>query len=287
MGTIQIDALSKSYGANKVVRNISFSVKQGEIFALLGVNGAGKTTTLECIEGLRKADQGKILIEGKIGVQLQSSSLPLNIKASEALHLFSKWSKTPINTEMTTALGLDELKNKQYHTMSAGQKRRLHLALALVGDPDILFLDEPTAGLDVEGRIALHQEIRQLKQKGKTIIMASHDMAEVEELCDRIAILKDGEIAFIGTSIELTSQIQTQKKILIKTSSTLHPHDFIHCMYREEDQGYQVFVTEKLSEALFELLSKAKDQAILVFDVRIEHASLEQSFITVSKEVKQ
>jgi len=170
--------------------------------------------------------------------------------------------------------------------MSAGQKRRLHLALALIGNPDIIFLDEPTAGLDVEGRVSLHKEIRKLKEKGKTIIMASHDMAEVEELCDRIAILKDGEIAFIGTSIELTSRVQSQKKILLKTDKPLNDHVFSHCVYVEAGQGYQVFMADTIGNALYELLDRAKELNSNILDIRIEHASLEQSFIDVSKEGK-
>jgi ABC-2 type transport system ATP-binding protein len=284
VATIKVETLVKSYGDNTVIKGISFDVDKGEIFALLGVNGAGKTTTLECIEGLRKYEKGQITIDGKIGVQLQSSTLPPNIKSIEALRLFAKWSKTEVDNEMTHSLGLDDLKNKQYQSMSTGQKRRLHLALALIGNPDIIFLDEPTSGLDVEGRVALHGEIRKLKSKGKTIIMASHDMAEVEELCDRIAILKDGEIAFMGTSIELTSRVQSQKKILLKTVKPINDSVFSNCNYVEEEQGYQVFMAENIGDALHELLDRAREFQSNVLDIRIEHATLEQSFIDVSKE---
>lgn len=195
---IQVEKLHKSYGKVTVLKGISFEVKRGEIFALLGTNGAGKTTTLECIEGIRPYDDGEILIRGKFGVQLQSTSLPDHIKVSEALTLFSKWNSSKPDQTFINRLELDQLKSKQYKELSTGQKRKLHLALALIGNPDIVFLDEPTAGLDVEGRAILHDEIRALKNSGKTIMMASHDMAEIENLCDRIAILKDGEIAFIG-----------------------------------------------------------------------------------------
>jgi len=286
MAAIKVISLIKSYGANTVIKGISFTVQQGEIFALLGINGAGKTTTLECIEGLRKYEKGRITVDGKIGVQLQSATLPPNIKAFEAIQLFSKWNRTKVDHEMTHSLGLDDIKNKQYQTMSAGQKRRLHLALALIGNPDIIFLDEPTAGLDVEGRVALHKEIRKLKEEERTIIMASHDMAEVEELCDRIAILKDGEIAFIGTAIELTSRVQSQKKILLKTDKPLNHHEFSHCVYIEDDQGYQLFMAETIGDALYELLDRAKELNSIILDIRIEHPTLEQSFIDVSKEGK-
>ena len=158
---IKISGLKKSYGAHVVLNGLDFCVRQGEIFALLGVNGAGKTTSLECIEGLRKYDSGNITIHGRIGIQLQSASLPEHIKPLEAVKLFAKWNKTPLDKAMLDALGIYELAKKQYYQLSTGQKRRLHLALALTRNPDILFLDEPTAGLDVEGRLSLHKQIRQ------------------------------------------------------------------------------------------------------------------------------
>lgn len=189
---IIINNLKKSYGTNIVLNGLDFCVQQGEIFALLGINGAGKTTSLECIEGLRKYDSGNITINGKMGIQLQSASLPEHIKPLEAIKLFAKWNKTTLDKATLDALGIYEFMKKEYYQLSTGQKRRLHLALALTRNPDILFLDEPTAGLDVEGRLSLHEQIRQLKAMGKTIILASHDMTEVENLCDRIAILSGG-----------------------------------------------------------------------------------------------
>lgn len=202
---IEIRELKKNYGANAVLKGINLTVQRGEILALLGVNGAGKTTTLECIEGLRPYDSGTIIVDGKIGIQLQSSALQAHIKPMEAVKLFAKWNKTSPDGEMLKSLGIDELSKKKYADLSTGQKRRLHLALALIGNPDIIILDEPTAGLDVEGRVSLHERIRALKAQGKTIILASHDMAEVEDLCDRIAVLRDDNIAFVGTVDEFTA----------------------------------------------------------------------------------
>ena len=157
---IEVNGLRKSYGAKEVLKGIDLCVRRGDIFALLGVNGAGKTTTLECIEGLRKYDSGSISVNGSIGIQLQSAALPAHIKGMEAVRLFSKWNRTNADTSMLAALGADSIANLQYQEMSTGQKRRLHLALALIRNPDIVFLDEPTAGLDVEGRISLHEYIR-------------------------------------------------------------------------------------------------------------------------------
>jgi ABC-2 type transport system ATP-binding protein len=140
----------------------------------------------------------------------------------EAIKLFSKWNKTKIDSSLLEALNIKDIEKNQYNQMSVGQKRRLHLALALVSNPDIIFLDEPTAGLDVEGRFALHQELRKLKKQGKTIVLASHDMAEVESLCDRIAILNEGKIAFCGTAAELSEKIGKKYFIQIKTIQGSH-----------------------------------------------------------------
>ena len=166
---IKVSELVKSYGSNTVIKGISFEVNKGEIFALLGVNGAGKTTTLDCIEGLKNYDSGSISVNGKMGVQLQSTSLPSNMKPLEVMKLFSKWSKTPFDESLIETFDIKSLADKQYKQLSTGQKRRLHLALSLIGDPDIIFLDEPTSGLDVESRARLHDEIRKLKAMVKPL----------------------------------------------------------------------------------------------------------------------
>lgn len=263
---IQVDGLKKSYHNHTVLKGLEFNVMKGEIFALLGVNGTGKTTTLECIEGLRKYDSGKIIVNGKMGIQLQSASLPDHMKAMEAVRLFAKWNKVGIDHSMLTALGVNELAKRQYVELSMGQKRRLHLALSLIRNPDIVFLDEPTAGLDVEGRISLHEEIRKLKGQGKTIVLASHDMAEIESLCDRIAILKDGNIAFIGTAEELTQKIGRYCTIHVKT-----------------DQGSESFASDNINDTMLTLLGDYKQRKITVRDIKIDRGTLEQHFINISR----
>lgn len=263
---IQVQKLKKSYGSQTVLKGIDFQIKSGEIFALLGVNGAGKTTALECIEGLRKYDSGKITVNGKMGIQLQSSSLPAHIKPMEAVKLFAKWNKTKIDYSMLDSLGIKEIEKKQYIQLSTGQRRRLHLALALIGNPDIIFLDEPTAGLDVEGRLSLHEQIRKLNAQGKTIVLASHDMAEVETLCDRIAILNDGDMVFCGTVSELTDKIGKKYFIHIKTQ-----------------QGNNTFETDNIENTLLSLLSELKHKGIEVLDIKVDRGSLEQHFIEISR----
>lgn len=263
---IKISNLTKSYGPHVVLNGLEFCVRQGEIFALLGINGAGKTTALECIEGLRKYDSGSVTINGIMGIQLQSASLPQHIKALEAVKLFAKWNKTPLDKKALDALGIYEIAKKPYYQLSTGQKRRLHLALALTRNPDILFLDEPTAGLDVEGQISLHEQIRQLKAMGKTILLASHDMAEVENLCDRIAILSAGKIAFIGTVQQLGETIGKHYNITIQT-----------------ENGTEKQEAENIGDSLLSLLMQYKEKGETIIDIQIDRGSLEQHFIKIAK----
>jgi ABC-2 type transport system ATP-binding protein len=281
---IEVENLVKKYGNNTVLHGLSFTAEQGEIFALLGANGAGKTTTLECIEGIRSYNDGKITVNGKIGVQLQSSSLPGNITGLEAFRLFGKWNKVKDNLSLLDTLGAADYKNKQYWTLSTGQKRKLHLAIALLHNPDIIFLDEPTAGLDVEGRVSLHEEIRKLKAAGKTIIMASHDMAEVESLCDRIAILKEGELAFLGSANELTGSYFGESRILIKTRRPFTLENLLFSTPCGNEQNYACVSAMKISDAMLELLTKLKEMDNEVIDIKIERATLEQRFMEIAKE---
>ena len=263
---VKVKELIKRYGHHTVLNGLNFEVNQGEIFALLGVNGAGKTTTLECMEGLRSYDSAQIHIHGKIGIQLQSASLPEHILTKEAIQLFAYWNKVTVKPIMLQALGIHDFYKKSYYQLSTGQKRRLHLALALLGNPDIIFLDEPTAGLDVEGRIALHNYIRQLKKEGKTIILSSHDMAEVESLCDRIAILTDGKIVFTGSVEQLNSSVGKHYDISIQTN-----------------EGIDTFESDDIVNFLLTILTQYKEKGTTILDLQINRGSLEQHFMKIAK----
>ena len=263
---IQVNGLRKSYGNHIVLKGLNFQIEKGEVFSLLGVNGAGKTTSLECIEGLKKYNSGTIIVNGKMGIQLQSSSLPAHIKPMEAIKLFAKWNTAKIDYSMLHTLGIKEIEKKQYAQLSTGQKRRLHLALALISNPDIIFLDEPTAGLDVEGRLSLHEQIRKLKSQGKTIVLASHDMAEVETLCDRIAILNHGNIVFCGTASELTDKVGKKYFIHIKTQ-----------------QGERTFETDNIEDSLIALLGELKEKGTHVIDIKVDRGTLEQHFMEMTR----
>ncbi|MGI6700285.1 MAG: ABC transporter ATP-binding protein [Christensenellales bacterium] len=263
---IKVTNLRKSYGDQVVLKGIDLSIAAGETFALLGVNGAGKTTALECIEGLRKYDSGNIQVNAKMGIQLQSSSLPAHIKPWEAVQLFAKWNNAAVDNTMLEMLGIQDIKKKQYTQLSTGQKRRLHLALALINNPDIVFLDEPTAGLDVQGRASLHEQIRLLKSQGKTIVLASHDMAEVEALCDRIAVLNHGEIVFCGTADELTETMGKKYFIHIKTS-----------------QGGQTVETDNIGDTLLSLLAELKANDLELLDIKVDRGTLEEHFLEIAR----
>lgn len=263
---IEVRGLRKNYGNRQILKGVDLSLRRGEILALLGQNGAGKTTALECIEGLRTCDGGSIAINGKTGIQLQSSSLPEHLRVMEAARLFAAWNKVETSSAALDALGIGALAKRQYRELSTGQKRRLHLALALIGKPDILFLDEPTAGLDVAARAALHEQIRRLNSQGKTILLSSHDMAEVETLCDRIAILKDGIIAFTGTVSELNEMSGRKYRIFIRT-----------------DSGTEHYESDDILETLPALFRHYRETGTLLMDIRVDRGTLEQHLIEIEK----
>ncbi|WP_243165800.1 ABC transporter ATP-binding protein [Anaerofilum hominis] len=281
---VTVKALRKSYGGREVLHGIDFCVRRGEIFALLGANGAGKTTTLECLEGIRRWDDGAVEVQGRRGVQLQSASLPANLRAGEAVELFARWANAPVDRGQLARLGVDAFLRRQYRELSTGQKRRLHLALALVGGPEVLFLDEPTAGLDVEGRAALHAEIQRLRGSGMTILMASHDMAEVEELCDSLAILKDGSIAFLGTAAELTGQWGGSRRLRMRFSAPPSLAGLAFCRLCGEEQGEMIFEADDLRAALAELAARAAESQVEIQNVTTEHASIEERFLDIARE---
>lgn len=264
---IKAENLSKSYGGRPALQDVSFSVGAGEVTALLGVNGAGKTTTLECLEGVREPDSGRIEIQGRLAAQLQSGSLPDFLRAEELVRLFARWNKVKPDPEMLHRLEIGRLSGKQYRSMSTGQKRRLHLALALLRQPDVLLLDEPTAGLDVEGRLAIHEEIRRLQGRGTAVLLATHDLSEVQELCGRLILLREGTVAFTGTPKEFSDQASMPASVCVRTP-----------------EG-----TESLpagadaAPALAELLERCRQRDLPVLEVWTERGSLEEQFVKLAK----
>jgi ABC-2 type transport system ATP-binding protein len=209
--------LHKSYGSYEALRGIDFEIQSGEVFGLLGPNGAGKTTTIEILEGYRRRDSGNVSVLGedpehaglewreRIGVVLQSGTLYQNLTVTESLELFAGYYEQPRDVDQVIELvGLAEKRSARVRTLSGGQQRRLDLGLGLVGDPEILFLDEPTTGFDPAARRAAWEVIRSLRSLGKTILLTTHYLDEAEHLSDRVAVLREGRIVAIGRPAELT-----------------------------------------------------------------------------------
>jgi ABC-2 type transport system ATP-binding protein len=290
---VSVQGLVKRYGEITAVNGISFEVEKGEVFGLLGPNGAGKTTTLECLEGMRRTDGGTLKVCGcdpqqdnerlrqVLGVQLQASSLPDGIRPVEAMKLICAWHGLQPRYDLLSRFGIDVQNKKHYSEMSTGQKRRLHLALALASNPSVIVLDEPTAGLDVQGRAQLHEAIRELKSEGVTILLATHDMAEAESLCDRIAIIMRGSIAVTGTPAQITSAGHGQTRITIctKNNSLLPGKDTVNACFLSQSDNYGVWLCRDTAAAVMELLLEVQQSGDTVEDLRVERPSLEERFL--------
>ena len=294
---IEVKNLSKSYGERRVLDSVSFNVGIGETFGLLGVNGAGKTTTIECIEGLRNSDSGEITVGGYdvskslasvqkiLGVQLQSTALPEVMTSKEAMKLFCAWHHISYREDLLERFDMSgEYLNKPYSELSTGRKRRLHLALSLCHNPQILILDEPTAGLDVEGRHALHKEVHRLKSEGVSILIATHDMSEAETLCDQIAILHNGHIAKQGSPLELTASAEIKSRVIIKTNKNSLKNNLTGNIIPEQlPDDYLSFACSDSAELLLTMLTHIKTCNDSVLDLRVERASIEDIFMSVAK----
>jgi ABC-2 type transport system ATP-binding protein len=218
MSAISVRGLRKAYGAVEAVRGIDFEIEEGEVFGLLGPNGAGKTTTVEILEGYRRRTAGEVTVLGhdperpgpafreRIGVVLQQSQLWQNITVRETHTMFAGYYERARDVdEVIELVGLSEKRDARVKTLSGGQKRRLDLGVALVGDPDLIFLDEPTTGFDPAARRAAWEMIRSLRSLGKTVLLTTHYLDEAEQLADRVAVMRAGQIVRVGTPRELTS----------------------------------------------------------------------------------
>ncbi|MGH9692072.1 MAG: ATP-binding cassette domain-containing protein [Candidatus Acidiferrales bacterium] len=231
---IQVENLYKNYGAVEALRGVSFAVEEGEAFGLLGPNGAGKTTTVEILEGMRVPDRGLVRVCGldpeksgrefkeKIGAVLQSTALPNKLRVKEAIELFARFYRKHVDTdELLSRFQLDEKRAAFYSHLSGGQKQRLALAMALVNDPQVVFLDEPTAGLDPQVRREIYDIIEELKRTKKTVLITTHYIEEAERLCDRVAIVDHGQVIALGTPRELKHSSAGQTRIEVRLSQPL------------------------------------------------------------------
>jgi ABC-2 type transport system ATP-binding protein len=229
---IHVSHIRKSYRTTLAVDDVSFDVETGEIFGLIGPNGAGKTTTLECVEGLRTPDAGEITVLGldpfrnvgrlqeRIGVQLQEAQLQKRIKVKEAVALWASLYPRPVDgARLLEQLGLGDKRNAWFMTLSGGQKQRLFIALALINDPELVFLDELTTGLDPQARRAIWDLVRGIRDRGKTVLLTTHLMEEAERLCDRVAIIDHGRIVDVDTPAGLVRRHCPQRSIVVTTES--------------------------------------------------------------------
>ncbi len=228
---IRVDGIRKRYGAQVAVDDVSFEVRQGEIFGLIGPNGAGKTTTMECVEGLRIPDRGTVAVlsldpfrdvyqlQDRIGVQLQEAQLQKRIRVWEALHLWASLYPNPVDGDaLLDQLGLLDKRNAWFMTLSGGQKQRLFIALALINDPEFVFLDELTTGLDPQARRAIWELVQGIRDRGKTVFLTTHLMEEAERLCDRVAIIEHGRIIDIDSPSGLVARHCPERMVVLATS---------------------------------------------------------------------
>jgi ABC-2 type transport system ATP-binding protein len=295
---VHVQDFRKEYGGVVAVEKISFEVHRGEIFGLLGPNGAGKTTTMETLEGLRQPTSGSLSIMGVdpvrsparvcalIGVQLQSSGLPGSMTPHEAMEFFCAYHRVKPRHDLLERLGLGEKKSAQFSTLSTGQQRRLSLALAVAHDPQVVLLDEPTAGLDVGSRVELHEVMRELQAKGTTIILATHDMAEAEKMADRVAILLKGKIAASGSPTQLTATGSGLVKISVssETSSLANsPLQFPAVAQRLTKDNYVIYYSSDAGETVPAVLAYLKQNSDRLIDLRVERPSLEDRFLEITQ----
>jgi ABC-2 type transport system ATP-binding protein len=294
---IRVKNFRKVYGEQVAVDNVSFDVQPGEIFGLLGPNGAGKTTILESLEGLRRPDEGSLLVAGidptrqaselrdTIGVQLQTSGLPETIRVDEVMKLFCAYHRVAPRMDLIDRLGLGGKERDQYHQLSTGQQRRLALALAVIHDPPVVFLDEPSAGLDVPARAELHHLIRELRENGTTIILATHDMAEAETLSDRVAILLQGRLVATGSPMEITATGSGLTKISVHTQNGCLDQPAINLpavQHQIVTEGYKVYFSSDIGSTVGALIAQIESQGDTLIDLRVERPSLEDRFLEIT-----
>jgi ABC-2 type transport system ATP-binding protein len=277
VSAIVVEELRKSYGDHEAVRGISFRINEGEVFGLLGPNGAGKTTTVEILEGYRERDSGRVDVLGfdparaernyreRIGVVLQQSQLWANLTVGETHRLFAGYYREPRDVdEVIDLVGLGDKRDARVKTLSGGQKRRLDLGVALVGDPDLVFLDEPTTGFDPAARRAAWEMIRSLRSLGKTILLTTHYLDEAEQLADRVAVLREGRIVREGAPAELTGD----------TSET-------EVRYRRNGQEVVVRTTEP-TKLLHELTEQAVAEGRELEGLTVRRPTLEDVYLALT-----
>jgi ABC-2 type transport system ATP-binding protein len=296
---IHVSGLRKSYGDFEAVRGIDFDVAQGEVFGLLGPNGAGKTTTVEILEGLRPRTAGDVTVLGydpaadtrrikdRIGVCLQSTNLPDKMTVRESLTLFGAFYSREVDRDkLLQRLQLWEKRDVFYAKLSGGQKQRVALALALVNDPQLVFLDEPTTGLDPQVRLEIHELISELRESKRTILMTTHYIEEAERLCDRVAIVDEGKIIAIGTPRELQAQTMGQSRVEIHTAQPM-PQEVPRFEHSEkhtlsDDRLHLTVYSTRPARTLPDLIRWVDQNGVDLEDIHLKRPTLEDVFIELT-----
>ena len=295
---IQVSAIRKTYGQTVAVDEVSFDVDQGEIFGLIGPNGAGKTTTMECIEGLRTPDRGSIKVLGldpfrdvyklqdRIGVQLQEAQLQKRIKVWEAVDLWaSLYHKKAIDAEnLLEQLGLIDKREAWFMNLSGGQKQRLFIALALINDPEVVFLDELTTGLDPQSRRAIWDLVRGIRDRGKTVFLTTHLMEEAERLCDRVAIIEHGRIIDMDRPQRLVDRHCQERSVVLATDDLGAEEKFrsiqgVEAVIRTDAQ---FTIRGRSDELVTEVIQCLSENRIRVTDFRTILPNLEDVFLKLT-----
>jgi len=295
---IRVSSIRKTYGKTVAVEDVSFNVNDGEIFGLIGPNGAGKTTTMECVEGIRRPNSGSITVLGldpirdvyalqeRIGVQLQQAQLQKRMKVWEAMHLWASLYKKPISVgeRLLEQLGLEEKRNAWFMTLSGGQKQRLFIALALINDPEVVFLDELTTGLDPQARRKIWDLVRDIRARGKTVFLTTHLMEEAERLCDRVAIIDRGRIIDIDQPQRLVDKYCPERSVTLATADTHAPESLSRIpgteLVAQNDSRYTIRgAGDRLVTDVIRCLS---ENHITVTDFRTESPNLEDVFLKLT-----
>ncbi|MDO8681445.1 MAG: ABC transporter ATP-binding protein [Acidobacteriota bacterium] len=298
MAVVHVAGMRKTYGRIVAVDEVSFDVHEGEIFGLIGPNGAGKTTTMECVEGLRRPDRGTISVLGldpfrdvyqlqeRIGVQLQQAHLQKRIKVWEAAHLWATLYKKPasVGDVLLEQLGLAEKRNAWFMTLSGGQQQRLFIALALINDPQVVFLDELTTGLDPQSRRTIWELVRGIRARGKTVFMTTHLMEEAERLCDLVAIIEQGRIIDIDTPQRLIDRHVPGRTVVLVTQDPLAEERFRALPHADtvSRAGDEFSILGRGDGFVTEVIQCLAEHQMRVSDFRTALPNLEDVFITLT-----
>ena len=303
MQAIEIENLQKAYGEVRAVDSVSFEVRSGEIFGMVGPNGAGKTTTIECLEGLRRPDSGKVRVLGydphrqgyelrqRIGVQLQEGSLPDRLRVGEAMEIFASFYRKPVEWRpLVELLGLSDKFKAPFGKLSGGQKQRLLIGLALVNDPELVFLDELTTGLDPQARRAMWDMVKSIRDRGQTVFLTTHYMEEAEHLCDRVAIIDHGKIVVLDSPQNLIAALDAENRVVFSIKEMIDDAVFrkIPGVTRVDQSQDRVIIYGKGEGLLVRIVMALESGHIRFRDLRTEQPSLDDVFIALTgKEMRE